>query len=312
MAEAGPHAARRPTRRLIPLIAFGLALIALAVAGWLLVRPSAVTARPALWEATLGDRKAYLFGTIHAVPAGATWLSPRIEQAVADSATLVLEVTDLAEERRERRTFELLGRGKDLPPIADRLEPSDRALLDRIAARAPDALHGLDGYESWAAALLVSAAASGDLDLSNAEAGEARFEAIFARQGKPVLGLETVSGQLGLFDRLPETDQRTLLVQSIREAGDARALYDGLYKSWAGGDLAALERQFVAPLASHDGLRIALIDGRNARWARRIDQLAASRAHGTLFIAVGAGHLLGQGSVQARLTALGWTVKRLQ
>jgi uncharacterized protein len=297
-------------------LALLLALVLLALMGWLgwqigrMMAPPQSTARPALWLVSKGDRQAYLFGTIHAVPRGETWLSPEIEKAMGRSDRLLLEVTGLDAERRTRGTFEQLGRSPGLPPVETRLNPGDAAHFRTLKGRHAS-LHGMDRYESWAVALLISAAASSNLDLSSADAGETVFADRFTKQRKPVRGLETIQGQLGLFDRLPERDQRLLLAQSVREADDAPRLYTQLHDAWARGDVATLERQFLAPLAAAPGLRHVLIDERNRRWAAYIDA-DVTRRGGTLFVAVGAGHLLGKGSVQARLAERGWRVHRVQ
>jgi len=49
----------------------------------------------------------------------------------------------------------------------------------------------------------------------------------------------------------------------------------------------------------------------NRRWARLLDR-DLSEGSGTAFVAVGAGHLLGEDSLQARLTELGWRVERIE
>jgi uncharacterized protein YbaP (TraB family) len=306
--------ASRPFRAR-PLALF-LALVLLALMGWLgwqigrMMATPESTARPALWRISQGDRQAYLFGTIHAVPRGEVWLSPQIERAMGRSDRLLLEVTGLDTERRSRATFEKLGRSPRLPPVETRLSESDAAHYRTLRGRHAS-LHGLDRYESWAAALLLNAAASSNLDLSPADAGESVFAERFARQRKPIQGLETIQGQLGLFDRLTERDQRLLLAQAVREADDAPRLYTQLHDAWARGDVARLERQFLAPLAAAPGLRRVLIDDRNRRWADVIDA-DLKRQGGILFVAVGAGHLLGKGSVQDRLAERGWHVERIQ
>jgi len=291
------------------LIAFALLLLLGAILWWR--HDTAITARPALWQAVKDDRTVYLFGTIHAVPIKARWLSPKIEDAALRSDALMLEIANLEAERADRHVFEQLARSPNLPPVTDRLAPADRPRLAALVRKAPNAMSGIDGYESWGAALLVSAAASGDLGLSTNNAGEALFQRMFVDQSKPVIGLETVDGQLSLFDRLPEVEQRALLTEAIREAEDAPHLYGELYESWSSGHVAALEKQFLAPLRNASHRREVLLDNRNARWARRIDQWSSQRGS-ILFVAVGAGHLLGPGSLQSRLAALGWKINRLQ
>ncbi|OJY61651.1 MAG: hypothetical protein BGP16_06720 [Sphingobium sp. 66-54] len=287
----------------------------MAALGWWIGHRAAdaeITARPALWHISQGDKEAYLFGTIHAVPQGERWLSPAIARAVAHSDALLLEVTGLEGERRSRSTFERLGRTPGLPDIGTRLDnDADAGLFADLERRHPATLRNLGGYESWAAALLVNAAASSGLSLSADNAGEAVFSHMFAAAGKPIEGLETVDGQLGLFDALSESDQRLLLTQAVREAGDAPRLYRILHDAWASGDLGTLERQFLAPLARTPMLREILVDARNRRWSTLIDQRLRTRP-GVPFIAVGAGHLVGAQSVQARLATLGWRVERVQ
>jgi uncharacterized protein YbaP (TraB family) len=311
MAGAAPRPAfGRPLLLLCALVA----LAGLAWLGWRLGAPAVspvVDARPALWRMEKDGRQAWLFGTIHAVPRGERWLSPPIADALIASDRLMLEVTGLDAERRSRATFERLGRASNLPPVLERLDTADATRLKGLIAAHPSAFHGLDGYKSWAAALLINAASSAGLDLSAQEAGEAVFTQRFTQAGKPIEGLETIAGQLGLFDALPEADQRLLLAQAVGEAGDAQQLYGDLHAAWARGDLARLEKQFLAPLSRSPSLRRALIDNRNARWASAIDT-SLSRQPGTAFIAVGAGHLIGPASLQARLAALGWRIERVQ
>jgi uncharacterized protein YbaP (TraB family) len=301
----------RITDRRLLLPAALLLLAGLAWLGWQFGAPRDPSPRPALWRIEKDGRQAYLFGTIHAVPRGEPWLSPPIATALDGSDRLFLEVTGLDAERSSHAIFERLARSPGLPAIDARLPRSDLSRLHALQSRHPSELNGLDGYESWAAALLVSAAASSDLALSSDDAPEAVLARRFARAGKPVRGLETIDGQLGLFDRLPEADQRDLLAQSVREAHDAARLFSDLHRAWANGDLAKLESQFLAPLAQSPILWRTLLDQRNRRWAALLDR-DLSEQGGTAFVAVGAGHLLGEDSLQARLTGLGWRVERIE
>ena len=309
-----PGGIRLPTAALL-LIALA-SLAALLWLGWRLGAPtqpdpSQVTARPALWQATKGSARLWLFGTIHAVPKSEPWLSPAIAKAADESDRLFLEVTGLEAERKDRAVFERLGRRKGLPPILDRLSPTDAERYRALQRDHGAVLNALDGYESWAAALLINAAAASGLSLSSAEAGEAVLSRRFAGASRPVLGLETIDEQLGLFDTMPEADQIWLLSQSLGDATQAPALYRSLHDAWASGDMATLEREFITPFTQAPGLRARLMDGRNDRWAQRLDDAMQAKP-GTAFVAVGAGHLLGSGSLQARLEAQGWQIERVQ
>jgi uncharacterized protein YbaP (TraB family) len=215
----------------------------------------------------------------------------------------------LEAERSDRRVFEALGRSSSLAPVAARLSPANRTRLEALRRASPETLRDLDAYESWAAALLIGAATGNGATSDGAP--EASLERRFRDRRRPVRGLETIAAQLGRFDTLPEADQAELLRQSVEEADDASRDYRLLYDHWATGDLAALEAQFLKPLARFPHLQSALVDQRNALWAQAIDTLLRGNRK-TVFVAVGAGHLLGPGSVQARLARQGWTVVRVQ
>jgi len=305
-----PVLQRGIARRWKAILAGIVVLALLAAAAWQ-YREQPVTARPALWRLSLGDRHAWLFGTIHAVPTGARWLSPAIASAAQESDGLVLEAAGLEAERRDARVFETLGRSAGLPPVASRLNPADRPRLAALVKASPTVLRDLDGYESWAAALLIGAAANGQGGASSEDAPEARLEKLFRANGHSTTGLETISEQLGLFDALPQGDQDALLAQAVTEAADAPRQFGQLYARWAAGDLGAIEAQFLRPLDQSPRLRNALVDQRNALWARRIDKLLRENGR-TYFIAVGTGHLIGPKNVISSLTQRGWKVERVQ
>ena len=304
-----------PTRRRAIFLLLAVAALALLTGiGWWIgqqTRPQPASARPALWHLVQGEREAYLLGTLHVVPPDSRWLGPGITRAVGRSDRLILEVTGLEAERQTGAVFARLGQARGLPPVTARLTAEDAERLRVLAARDPRGLHGIDGYKSWAAALLVNASAASRLSLSSDAAPERQLSRLFAEAGKPVAGLETIAGQLGLFDDLDETDQRRLLTQSVREAEAAPRLYGQLYAAWATGDLDRIGTQFLAPLAAAPALRAALVERRNARWAQQLDS-ELGRAGAVTFIAVGAGHLVGPDSLLAAMTARGWQVERLQ
>ena len=47
---------------------------------------------PALWQVTKGDERAYLFGSIHALPADINWFGPAIAEGFDSADILVMEI----------------------------------------------------------------------------------------------------------------------------------------------------------------------------------------------------------------------------
>ncbi|HUQ13188.1 MAG TPA: TraB/GumN family protein [Novosphingobium sp.] len=262
---------------------------------------------PALWEVTApSGARGYVFGTIHALPDGLKWETPALAQAIAASDRLVLEIAD-GDAPQARETFLALATTPGQPPLDTRVSaPLRDELRKALAETRLDPVQFAD-LEDWAAALTLSLAleARAGFDPDN---GADR--ALQARAGRrPVVGLETLAGQLALFDALPAPAQRALLDAVVAESADpdkgAR-----LVAAWKRGDLGAIDREAHRGMLIDARLREVLLTGRNRAWAKRV---AAMLRHGARpFVAVGAAHVAGVDGLPALLGAEGFEVRRVQ
>lgn len=278
--------------------------LALALCGC--AQPPETKAHPALWRVGDADTTIWLFGTIHALPPGVDWQTPAVARAIDAADTLILEVPP-ADPAAARAQFVALAEQPGLPPISARVSVADRATLARGMAAAGQSTADLDRLKTWAAALTITAGAGHAEQASTAEGVEPVLTRRFA--GKAIGALETRDGQLRLFDHLPSAAQRVLLVQAANDAQDAARGYAQLFKAWATGDEAALTAT-VAPLRRNPAIGQVLLADRNARWAGVIVRRMAKP--GRVFVAVGAGHLVGPGSVVALLRQRGLKVERVE
>ena len=78
---------------------------------------------------------------------------------------------------------------------------------------------------------------------------------------------------------------------------------DALVDAWGKGDQATLDKLMNEGMESYPGLYDALLTNRNANWVKWIK--ARMEKPGTVFMAVGAAHLVGKDSVQAQLAKQG-------
>lgn len=260
---------------------------------------------PALWRVQRQGLDAWLFGTIHVLPKDVPWRTEKIRQALAGADRLVLESAEIQDQARTMALFERMGRSPGLPPLEDRL-PADELPALRNIVDAPRA-RVLSSYESWAAAMLLSAAAQQSLHVSPGDGVEPSLIETFKKAGKPISGLETVTRQFGAFDTLPETAQQRLLVETVHEAQNLPALYDRILKAWLRGDLVAIEQADLAGEQPDPVTEQAVLIARNRDWAQAMEHLS-----GRPFIAVGTAHLTGRDNLIALLEASGYKVTRLQ
>ncbi len=275
----------------------------------LLVLATPAAAEPGLWRIADADTEIVLFGTVHALPPGTAWLTPRIGRRVDAADTLVLETVIPDDRGVLGQLIAAMAYSPKLPKLGARIAPSRRGALDRVVRDTGLAIDALDRQETWYAAIVIGDATLEKLGLAAADGVEAALTARARAAGKPVTGLETPAQQLGYFDTLPETDQRALLDATVDDATTARADSDRLIAAWAAGDTNAIASGFNDSLRATPRLARVLLGERNARWA---DWVAARLAQpGKVFVAVGAAHLAGSDSVQALLAAKGLKVERL-
>ena len=197
-----------------------------------------------------------------------------------------------------------------LPPLLDRVPPDKRDKLKAVVDKAGVPLASLDRLETWAAALQLASAGLARTTATTEAGAEAQLSGRFRAAGKPVTGLETPIEQLGYFDTLPEAAQRRFLTAIADDDADAQTQFDAMIAAWSAGDIAKIAVTFDEELRLSPELADALIRRRNANWAAWIARRMATP--GTVFVAVGAGHLAGAGSVDALLEVQGLKVTRLQ
>ena len=269
-------------------------------------------AHPALWKLSDADTTIYLFGTMHILPAGTNWLDPKIKAAVDASQSLTLEAVLDQDPTLVATVLMRIGHGTGLPPLAERVPPSQRAQLEALVKNSGLPAGFLDGMKSWAAALMLTGAALQQIgvDAAASPGVEPQLTALFRAANKPVEGLETAELQLGYFDKLPESAQRAFLVATLDSPAKAKADFAKMLGAWEKGDPAAIEKTFADDPEFTPALRDLLIRQRDRAWAdalaKRLDQ------PGTAFVAVGAGHLVGPDSVQTMLATRGLKVERVQ
>ena len=284
-----------------------LALILLALAG-----PPALAdaphAHPALWRIADADTTIYLFGTIHALPPGIEWFDGPLVSAFDSADELV---TEIVEEEPARAQAQLLARAV-LPrgtSLRGLLTPRQRAAYQAAMAAAGMPVAAFDRFEPWYAAVSLATLPMARAGFARENGAEAVLEARAKALGWPHSALETADYQLALFDTLPLAVQMRYLAEVVRTMPELPGDLANMVAAWEAGDAATLAKLINAD-ADEPELAERLITARNRAWAGWI---AARMARpGTVFVAVGAGHLAGPRSVQDLLAKRGIASVRVQ
>lgn len=270
--------------------------------------PAPAASGPALWKVADADTTIYLFGTVHALPKDVEWYRGPVAEALTAAQLLVTEIPpgELTTPAVQQAFLAkaMLPEGKSL---RDMLSAEQRATYEAAVTKLGLPVTAFDKVEPWFAAMTLSALPL----LKGGFSMEAGVEsAIEGKAGaKTRAALETVDGQLRLFDEMPVATQVEFLMSVAGQLDSVASSMNEMVAAWAKGDaerLAALMNEELDDPALADRLLYA----RNRDWAKwvakRLDE------PGTVFVAVGAGHLAGANSVQDYLTQAGTAVVRVQ
>jgi uncharacterized protein YbaP (TraB family) len=258
-------------------------------------------ARPFFWEVSRNGAVSHFLGTIHAQfqlahqPAAVTQRLDAARAVVieADVTSLsIMEVMQKATLPPEQSLRTMLG------------EERWRKLVDAAGKVMP--APALERMQPWFAGLLVSL---GDLALT--DPSQVMDMQIFLRARKNnqrVVFLEEAGEQLKI---LSESGDLETLAEMLDELPEVRGKLDDMIAAYGRGDLEALSAATLDPeeMRERPELYEKLLYQRNRAWMETLQPLLAE---GGVFVAVGAGHFVGEQGLLSLLRTAGYEIRRVE
>ncbi|WP_144243855.1 TraB/GumN family protein [Sphingopyxis sp. MWB1] len=266
-------------------------------------------AKPALWAVKDADTTIYLFGTIHVLKPGLGWFDEAVKDAFDKSDELVLELVLPENPAEVAQKMMPLAIDQTGTPLSSLLSDEERAAYAAMLAKFGVAPQQFDMFKPWFVGVTLTTMPLPQLGYNPEEGVEKKLTAFAKSAGKPVSGLETVEEQLGYFDNLPQADQLSFLNGVVRDLDKMGPMLDTLVTQWSAGDPEGLAETMNESMKESPKLTEILLWNRNHRWAEQIEEKLEQP--GTFFVAVGAGHLAGEKSVQDYLAERGLTAERI-
>lgn len=267
-------------------------------------------AHPALWTARDADTTIYLFGTVHLLPNDTEWQFPALEQALASSDALYVEIVD--DDALHMQALVIRYGLDPAHPLSAKLTTDERATLAQAANAAglPGGARTLEVMRPWLAGLTLAVAPLLKAGLDPEHGVDKILRAQMTAAGKPVHGLETAQQQIRLLADMPPAMELAFLRSTLRDFGKGTTQLTTLIDAWKRGDVATMARITDTDMRQRNPkLYQRLLVTRNKTWAKQV--AALMKQPGTVFIAVGAAHLAGPDSLQAQLQVLGISAARL-
>lgn len=263
---------------------------------------------PALWKVADADTTIYLFGTVHVLPEGIEWYDDTIATALTGSDMIVTEIPmDPASEAAMAQLAQSKGTLPAGTTLRSLLTPEQKATYEAAVTKLGAPAEAFDPLKPWMVGLTMSLI---PLMQQGYTPGAGVEKVLLSKVGdKPQGALETAEFQIGIFDGMDQAAQITFMMEAIEGMDETAPMLNRMVAEWAEGDadeLAAIMNEGMTDPAVAD----ALLYSRNANWAGWID--ARLYEPGTVFVAVGAGHLAGSQSVQDYLAQKGIAVSRVK
>ena len=272
-----------------------------------------------------GVAPSFMYGTMHVSDERATALSDTVRAAIAGADVVALELKEIADPAlMQAKMGGLVSQSLylDGTTLGSRLDPKARETVEQaLATRGPVPWMAAQRMRPWLLMAAMSVPACETARRKDLPIVDQLIAQIAAENGKPLVGLETIEGQVGILAGLPEP----LMIRALTDVARLGARMDDVFETsvalYESGEIAkiwALMRDpAVAAMVPDDedgaaerragyaAFQREVIDRRNRDMVETLEPLLEA---GNAFAAVGALHLPGEGGMLRLLEAKGWTV----
>lgn len=243
------------------------------------------------WKIEYGGKTSWLFGTMHAPSPVFENMPEPVKTALANSEIFFSEIEPEWGNQREVMRKMLLPATETLQlKIGEQRFKRLKSITDRFIPQLSS--EQLNRHKVWAAALYIAwprkSTDSLPVDIllyEKAKAGGCR-----------TAGIESPDEQIDLLDAFTEAEQMQMLEEAIEEAESNYQLLNLLMGKYVAQDLSGMAEEFYSKTSCYstelkEKFINSLLTGRNKLFSER---LMPEIRENNVFIAVGAGHLIGK------------------
>jgi uncharacterized protein YbaP (TraB family) len=280
-------------------------------------QPQADTApnRGLFYQVSKGGNTLYLFGTLHVGKPEFYPLNRQVVTALQRSKYLAVEAdpSDFSAMARAFADSAMYPPGESLDEhVSFRVMRDLKTVLDTYQLP----LEQAQRMRPWTIAMMLDYLGSLKAGYDPAYGADLYLIGVAKDLKKPIAEVESVDFQLQLFAGMTPTEQEAYLADSLHEhvSGEFARQLDEMVAAWSHADTPSIARSLDAGekqlSPATKPIYTRLIKDRNASMTRRVEEYLLSGSQ--YFVAVGAGHVLGDDGIVARLKAKGYDVRNLQ
>jgi uncharacterized protein YbaP (TraB family) len=282
---------------------FCLKILPAAVSLFLVFGQLLYAQKSIFWKITGPEIKdtSYLFGTIHLIPSDRFFLPEGTEKALFSCQKLVMEM-DLSDPSLQLKLMGamMMDSGKTLENL---YTPARYKTLTRNLEKK----HGLsiEFFAKMKPVILQQTLMVKNLTGSAFKSYEKELQALAEKRSIPISGLETLEDQIRALDAMSLKKQAESLFKSAKNGRIGEKAFRKMVALYVSQDLDGMLSGISKREPDFNEYEDALLKNRNKNW---IAPMRSMMAEGSVFFAVGAGHLGGKDGVIALLRAEGFNV----
>lgn len=264
--------------------------------------------QPPMWVVSDADSEITLYPTIHILPQDTQWQSDEMKRRLLDAEEIWFEIIPGSESDPSLQAMTMRLGIEPGSSLSEKLTQDEVIKLKTTIAPLGMPFEAVDQMRPWMASTMVSLAALVQNGFDPNSGVEKQLSKMTA--GKTVRALESAEDQLNMLASIPEDMQVDMLKETLGDLDETVEMLGELVEDWSVGDIEDLEDELIDEMKAEmpDAYNL-IFTARNKNWADQIE--IEMKGSGTDFIAVGAGHLVGDDSVPAMLKSRGYSVKRL-
>jgi len=265
--------------------------------------------KPDLWKIQKNGTTSYLFGSIHMGSEDMYPLSDAVQKAYASTKHLVVEIDIIPGE--EMKLMPLIQKhGLNMTvPLEKRLSTSGLAIYQKACKEQALPCAQFAPYRGWMVSAQLSVMQMQKLGYKENLGIDKHFLSLARKAKKSIISLETPELQFSLLGGFDQALQELMLIQTLQAKDED---YTDLFKAWKTGDDEGLIAMFQkgAEDPAVKAMYLKLFDQRNFKMADKIAKNSAEKQ--SLFVVVGAGHMIGKNGLVSLLTKDGFRVTQIQ
>ncbi len=271
-------------------------------------QPAAVL-KNCLWEVKGSSNKVFLLGSLHVLKNDAYPLAKAIDDAYTASPKVVFE-TDIGSMAAPAVQARMLSMGlyPEGQSLFENISGPMRNDLQKKMAELGLPLEQFARFKPWLLAVTLTTFELQRLGFSPAYGIDVHYFGRARSDNKKIDFFESIEYQLSLLGDMDADDQKAFLGQTLKDLEIAGEMADDMMEYWQKGQTDKLYTLLFKSFEGYPEIEYRLLHQRNQDWVKKIETLLAEPED--VFIVVGAGHLIGPGSVVDLLHQKGYKARQ--